>query len=719
MRLTNLTADGLKNLRDIDLEVPPLLALTGPNGSGKSALLQAIRLGVLGYDPEIGRTLAATRTLAGDDRGIAVGLTFDSGFGIRRILGKSTETDVAPPAGESTEKERQARIEEETGAFPFSFDLAAFLDLSAEKRRDFLFELLPREAADLDEAMFRDWLGYEEADEVIQRGIDHLWQHHVLGAQTAIDGLATAIDEAHAKMLQAERERQTQAKISAAADRDAADASEDVSEYDPDRLDELQVEVTTVEQRLGEIRQAEEEAQRRQREHQHRLRVAYKRVDEEEDALKALRQQLARVPDGDKDAIDQAVQRVNEARAAVDAFDPPTEDQQATLTVMEANHAEAKEALEDVMRESNQVQAQREALAKDVAKIERRLDALQDGDACPTCGNTADLDHVRKVLRDDLSDTNAQIDALPSLRDQLEERFEAERAAREALEEARREIENANDARRFRLQAELVDAQDGLAQLRTAADQRQSLEARIEEAERRRARAVEEMNEIRSEDISDSPAHAAERERLAKKAAAIREELRALQQDARADGKAEAERERADRERRKLETAEYRAEALKAVHSGLQKLRARAIQDMVGPVEAMADEILRAIDPAKIFAFRFEREGKPVLEFGFEEDGVFRSYDAASTGEDAFLAVVLVAATVATVSPPWRVLMVDNVEQVDDVRRAALQEALARPEIADLFDNVILAGCCPFEAIEGWEVAAVDELTGTPVEAAA
>jgi len=86
---------------------------------------------------------------------------------------------------------------------------------------------------------------------------------------------------------------------------------------------------------------------------------------------------------------------------------------------------------------------------------------------------------------------------------------------------------------------------------------------------------------------------------------------------------------------------------------------------------------------------------------------VFRSYDAASTGEDAFLAVVLVAALISACGPAWSVLLVDHIEGVYDRRRRDLMAALT--SLSERIGNVIVAGCCSFEAIEGWAIQDMEE----------
>jgi DNA repair exonuclease SbcCD ATPase subunit len=123
IRLEHLTIDGLKAARGVSLRIPALLAVQGMNGSGKTTILQAIRLATMGYEPSVGMKLEHQRQLIGEGGEMEVGLQFDRGFGIRRRFGDKLRTEVAPPRNERLEKEREARITEETGKFLPAFDL--------------------------------------------------------------------------------------------------------------------------------------------------------------------------------------------------------------------------------------------------------------------------------------------------------------------------------------------------------------------------------------------------------------------------------------------------------------------------------------------------------------------------------------------------------------------------------------------------------------------
>lgn len=650
-RLTRLQVDGLKNLADVDLEIPRLLAIGGPNGAGKTALLQAIRLAVMGYEPELGRTLGATRQLASNGDPIEIALHYDTGFTVRRTIGASMEIEVTPPTDERTLADFQVRIDRETGAFVPSFDLDAFLALSSEKRKEYLFGLLPRSLADLDEALFRRWLGYAEAEAPLKKAIDKLWVEYVIEESSPIDGLASAIDFAHDRWLEAERERQAQAKVVQAADRDAAAASTEVDE-DPERLDELQAELEVVTRKLGEFTEQQREAERaakRARERDHQIRVVGTRLEEAATKAEEVDRELAEIT-------------------------LPTD-----VEVADANstHEELEARVARLQQQSQDLTVKRAKRAGPLGKAKAQLTELEGHDRCPVCHSVADLEQVRQDLRDAIAGDQADLDDIQA---DIEATVSELATARREAGEAAQVVARIGEAR--------------VAHQRLT-ERRAGLDREIESLREERGRL-----EAQEVDRVEPPDPDVERE-LTSRSAYLREEIRSEQEKARAAGKAEAERERATRERAKYERLERRAESLKALHGDLQKLRAHVIEQMVGPVASTANELLQTIDPAKTFRFVFEREGRAEFDFGFEEDGVFRSYDAASTGEDAFLAVVLVAALIAACEPAWPVLLVDNVESVDEGRRADLMRALAA--MADRFGNVVLAGCCPFPEIAGWD----------------
>lgn len=658
--LVHLTVDGLKSLAQVDDDVPRLLAIAGPNGSGKTARLEAIRLAVLGYEPAVGKRLQDTRQLAAPGGEIHVGLNFNDGFAIRRTFGASTTTELAPPKGETIEADRQERIDEETGAFVPSFDLHAFLELSAQKRRAMLFGLLPRDALSLNQDRFREWLGHAEAEAPIQRAIDRLWIDHVLKGETPADGLASAIEFTRKHFNQAEQDRLAQVAVAMAAAADAENATEAVRDRPQGDREAIQTELAVIQERIGELREQAAAAARAEAAHRNRAAAI----------------QAARTGVGTAEA---ALER---ARAA--AGDAPTPS--GSADVLQDAAATAR----------NRVDAQRDAVSwakeklsqarETIHGLHQQLQAVEDAEACPVCGGEGSLESYRAALHRRVTEARAAVEeresalaAVQAEQDAFQAQLQEAVAALRAFEHARQAHAEAAQAVE-RAEAQLADARERLA-------------------------AIEALEEV----DAPAPPNATTIQKAAARAQELRAQLDAFAAADRAEGYAEAERNRASREAEELERRAVRREGLRALLTALQKLRSNVIEELVGPVEEQANAILQAIDPAKRFRFVFEREGRDEFDFGFEEDGVFRSYDAASTGEDAFLAVVLVAGLIAAVAPTWPVLLVDNAESVDARRRRSLMEALARPEIRDRFGNVILAGCCDFELVDGWTVQALAE----------
>lgn len=71
MKLKTITADNVKG-RNIKCTFGPVNLFVGPSFSGKTAVLDAIKLGLLGYHPKLGKRSAATFSLAGDGAVMAV-----------------------------------------------------------------------------------------------------------------------------------------------------------------------------------------------------------------------------------------------------------------------------------------------------------------------------------------------------------------------------------------------------------------------------------------------------------------------------------------------------------------------------------------------------------------------------------------------------------------------------------------------------------------------
>ena len=70
------------------------------------------------------------------------------------------------------------------------------------------------------------------------------------------------------------------------------------------------------------------------------------------------------------------------------------------------------------------------------------------------------------------------------------------------------------------------------------------------------------------------------------------------------------------------------------------------------------------------------------------------------------LTVAFLGALLAVVKPAMRLLVIDDLEQLDDVRRRRLMVGLV--ELRDRFDAVIVAGACPLGGVPGWDLVDLD-----------
>lgn len=154
MRIASIT---LKNFKGVTgtFTLDALNLIVGPNGSGKTAILQAIQWAIEGRT-SIGGTLEATAQL-GSVTGCRVTVDLDDGFEWSRELRrdnrehKLSELLIVADGRGLIGKAAQAAIVEHVGRngelFAPMFDLHNFLDLSEDKRRDFVMGLCSQAAS--------------------------------------------------------------------------------------------------------------------------------------------------------------------------------------------------------------------------------------------------------------------------------------------------------------------------------------------------------------------------------------------------------------------------------------------------------------------------------------------------------------------------------------------------------------------------------------------
>ncbi len=659
MRPTHLSIRGLKSWENYEVELGPLTAFQGPNGAGKTAAIQALRLAILGFDPETGRQLRDTRKLVSSPTGIAeIGLSFDTGgFGIRRKFGAKTETQVMPNDGESTERDCQARIDEETGGLVVAFDLSEFLALSDQKRQEWFFSHLPRDAGELSWVDFQKWTAVKEGLEDV---VLSLWENSVQTAPNPVIGLGNAIEVAHRKALEAEDAKRAQRTIAERAEETFRGLLKPEGVSDA-ALEEAQTRVAGLNQRIGQARAGREAAVNiHARAVQLRDRLATREMSQSTVAI----------------ALRQAREQLDEAPVALNVD---------TLEKAVAEGVERERLLKDQIREANEVTVQRHAALQ---QLRASLTAIEDRGPCPYAdlGCQTDLDGIREQRIAEITEEIATADSsrqeAETKEGALSEKWEIARRSRGIVEGDIRESHEA--ARLIQTLQERIDTMGTRAQ--ELAEQVQLAASELEAAE---------LEEKALGEDDGGAALYSERDEAVAGVGRMQATLRDIALYAqRAQGTKD--------EAKALELQTGKVDALKMLDANLIRLRAHVIQRMIEPLHQEADQILRSMDPHKRFRFVFERENRATMDFGFEQDQVLRLYDAASKGEKLMLAVSFIGSLLTILKPKMRLLVIDDMEQLWPSNREQLMDALY--ELRDRWDGIIVAGACDFGEPEGWQI---------------
>lgn len=136
MRLTTITLENFKGFSGT-YNLAPIALFVGPNFAGKSTVIDAVRLLVLGYLPELGKTNAATFALA-SGRELSVIGTFDNGATVARRWFVKNDTIksafVLPPFMEE---------QGSANAFAVMMDPQTYFGLSENERVSYIFTMIP------------------------------------------------------------------------------------------------------------------------------------------------------------------------------------------------------------------------------------------------------------------------------------------------------------------------------------------------------------------------------------------------------------------------------------------------------------------------------------------------------------------------------------------------------------------------------------------------
>lgn len=657
-RLARLRLHNFKGKRS-EWAIAPKMLLVGPNGAGKSAVLQAVMVGILGYEPRLGRTPASVVQLA-SGREMSVEIETDAKFIFHRTFklsrgAVSTSVWVSPHQGEKNLADAHRRIAEEVGDFAVSFDLNAFLSLSDAKKRAFLFGLSPTKE-----------LGWEKAHlksrliQAVRAPVSSLTLHAWIDKAFALWSEGHDLQSNFDRMLIYLKKEFSLWSLRKREGISAARRMLQTRNQEPfvpsEATRTTQREIEEVQERIIRIREelAKDEARRKSAEARRReIEGLRSRLTGWETTAASVEQIQSRLSGLKGRSFDRAP--LQEERRQVE---------QATAALFSEMEGEEKRLNE--LRVGLEI----EKKGLDRAESIQGSCPVVEGIECPV-----DFTPVIAQGRDRLSTQETAIGKIESLQAMRWRRY---RELQERLG-------------RFRARALFLDEEEREAQKQIAVWEEMLQQAG--RGEEKRAELSEALARLEAEEAADG-------------GYADPDDL-ILQKEGLERHLEELKRRLADQEERRslwiayqqnqvdLKKADANVEALKQliVVLGPKGLQGEMIKERVRPLSKTVNDLLHTIDPDKELVFRFQDvRGNEIFEMGWKRGEQFIPFEALSTGERVLFSAALMTALILFREPRCRLLLVDHLESVDLHHRRRFIEALSTFVDEGRLDHFIAAG---------------------------
>ena len=145
MKISSITIKGMHKIKEKTYTFNDLNYLFGSNGAGKSTVLQAIQLAILGYIPGTEKNKTAIFNHS-NGKSMEVTIMFDDGSGIER----SWEMDKTLTASVRCIGEIEEPDDIMQNLDLPIYDFSEFMNLSANKLKDWFVNFLPTDAYTVD-----------------------------------------------------------------------------------------------------------------------------------------------------------------------------------------------------------------------------------------------------------------------------------------------------------------------------------------------------------------------------------------------------------------------------------------------------------------------------------------------------------------------------------------------------------------------------------------
>ena len=722
-------------------ELGKLNLVVGANGSGKTAILEAIHFACEGRTSLGDSPQAAINFCGPSGGGVHVGI--DEGFGWQRQLvvdhaeGKVSQELAIDGRGIGKVKETEGAIKERIGRdgeiFSPMFRLGTFLDLSDDKRRDFVLQLCARahrgvlsDPSILLQRIITAYLTESLGPGTVSTNQDRpdanafLYEKLAEGERKAI---ASMISEITAKVTmrgdiaECLNSTLTIAKDGIAAARRAKDEANSAVRQISERLQEIRVSAESAEAlraKLAKVREdrgeLEKQIARQEAVQQARAGLA-RRIDLTRADISSLDAAIkAATPEqmyGDLAALEAQAEEAGKCIHANPENELKALEQDENQARIELG--EASKTWSDLMtavgRAKNEAERAQKLLAvaeaDDWTKLWKLLDDYETEYAFPADAErhwrqivefvaerkTADLDVLRANLQsttEAFNLTNNQYEAASAIHDAaktaLHNATTALREARsKASDESRESIKRAGEAAKLREQARSIRSA-----IERAAQADANRAERLTKLQSDIVQAEADLNRFDAELGGFVPVDSLQIQRAALTATIlnIEDEIKAK------DGNDRLK----DEYNKCVLDAEAQAvkwEVCKRLAEAVKKLREEIMAELVAPLLAgMDDFFLAGRTTLKAHCGLVDAKGGRVFDLGIQRGDARIVYAALSGGERCLVGAALAYALVMLADPPLKLLMLEAAE-ADDFMLHTIQ--MACESLAPNLSNVILA----------------------------
>ncbi|MFA5169824.1 MAG: hypothetical protein WC420_03805 [Candidatus Paceibacterota bacterium] len=665
--------------------------IQGKNGSGKTTRSQAIGLAMLGYVPGSGRTAQDTFKLSSSDI-MTAGIKLDD-FEMSRTFTRSEkenpktflkdvsisqEIDVSPSMGERLNSDKEKRIIDELGSFPVMLDFNEFLSLSDSKRRDFFYSMSPVAADSWNKDVIAKYLEDELLTFAMKDSNPDKYSimFDVINKTIAMypvrfdvqAGLTAMIDYVSKQLAAWKKDKVN----SAGAVKKLSEIKNELEQTDrgiknnKDELEQLQTKLLEISTQIA----ADTEKK--------------KAMDKKNVEIAALKVELEKTTADKCENVDE-LKTLLETKGAelknIISYYYRRQELTETIKTLREEHAAANTEIENfketISKESAEIKfliKNRDAIIANSghcvidAKIECAIDSakyIED--------TRVKLVSLKASVNESVEKANEAIGKRNNLWDSI---VQAETEIKNTYAKETEETKLNNDTRVeiTRIERRISDAEN------FEADKSARIDILYEKIATLEAEPVDAIVDL---------------EIATKQKSGLEVQIRELKLKIESQNKAKITLSNLQQSMIDAKQAAHYADCYKMIADklGPKGIQGEIVKSILNPIKVDIQQKLDVLmGPAKQFFFSTESDtGKEIFQFGWVNELEERlNFDALSTGEKLMLLIALIVVIIERNNPRLKILMIDNIENLDYGNIVRLFEGLNI--IGDKLDNIIISG---------------------------